>query len=226
VAVLTVVTWLWGDKYGVEDVIKLRNGVRRHLKQEHRFVLITDRDTSIIGLPTFHIPAEDRYLLAEKGCFARLRIFDPAFQRTIGADERIVCLDLDTVVVGELDQLFDKPVLFAILQGANASNPCPFNCSMMMLTVGFRPDVWQSFDMDAARKVPHFTFPDDQAWLAVLIPDAAGWQAGEDGVYAFKKPGWPKNTNNLPKDARIVFFPGWRSPALFMDLDWVRLHWR
>jgi len=46
-----------------------------------------------------------------------------------------------------------------------------------------------------------------------------------DGVYGFHKPGWPKG-EALPKNARIVAFPGWRDPVGFRHLDWVKQHWR
>jgi hypothetical protein len=136
-----------------------------------------------------------------------------------------VCIDLDTVITGPLDGLFDRPENFIILQGANASNPCPFNGSLMMLRAGARPDVWRDFSLKAAGSVPFFEFPDDQGWLWHKIPDAAGWKAGsESGVYAFQKPGWPKD-DRLPADAKIVAFPGWRDPSKFANEPWVRQHW-
>jgi hypothetical protein len=84
-------------------------------------------------------------------------------------------MDLDLVVTGPLDALFDRPEPFVILQGVNAVNPCPFNGSLWMLEAGYRPDVWHEFSPELAAKVPFHEFPDDQAWLADMIPDAAGW---------------------------------------------------
>lgn len=222
---LTIVTWLWGDKlYSGEDVRKLFDGVRRHLTQERRFVLITDRLVGVVGVDVYPIPLQDRVLLNVKGCFARLRLFDPSFQKVIGADERIACMDLDSVVTGGLDELFDRPEPFVILQGANGSNPCPYNGSLWMLRVGYRPDVWIDFDVTSAAKIPHYEFPDDQGWFAMKMPDAAGWQCGEK-VWAFQKNTWPRS-NVLPRDARLVVFPGWRSPAQFRHIGWIRDNWR
>jgi hypothetical protein len=211
---LTVSTWLWGRKYGDQDVARLRAGIARHLKQDHhRFVV-------------FRPEPEDEFLTRIPGCFARLRMFDPAWQARHAIVDRLVCVDLDVVVTGELDRLFDRPEPFVILGGANAANPCPFNGSLMMLRPGYRPDVWEDFSIDAARQMPFYEFPDDQGWLHHKIPDAATWQAGpESGIFAFKKPGWP-NGDDLPTDARLVVFPGWRSPAKFSHLPWVKEHWR
>jgi len=139
--------------------------------------------------------------------------------------DRIVCMDLDLIITGSLDPLFDRPEPFVILQGANSVNPCPYNGSMWMVKAEYRPDVWSDFTLDAATAVPWYAFPDDQSWFAHKLPNAAGWRAGpQSGAYAFKKPGWPKG-DGLPADARLVAFPGFRDPSQFTHLPWVRDHW-
>lgn len=210
---LVISTWIWGDKYGADHVAKLAVGVARNLDQPHEFRV-------------FEPEPQDLYLTERKGCFARLRTFDPAWQAAQGIKlyDRIVVLDLDLVVTGPLDGLFDRPEPFAILQGVNTANPCPFNGSLWMLEAGYRPDVWHEFSLELAAKVPHYEFPDDQAWLADMLPDAGAF-GPEDGVYAFQKRGWPKG-EALPKNARIVAFPGWRDPSQYVRLDWVKEHWR
>lgn len=233
-APLTVLTWLWGTKYSPKDVAKLAAGVRRHLKQPHRFVVITD-DVMGAGIEAligskvhsaWPILPEDLPLLNMAGCFVRLRVFDPAWQAShgIAPGDRIACIDLDTVITGPLDPLLDRAEPFVILQGVNTSNPCPFNGSVWMLRAGHRPDVWSDFSPAAAAKVPFHSFPDDQGWFWHKMPDAAAY-TDANGVYAFKKNGWPKG-DDLPPDARIVAFPGWRSPKSFKDLPWVKEHWR
>lgn len=223
---LHIVTYFWGDKYSREYVQKLRAGVERNLKQPHKFVCITDK----IAAPYDRvIPKEDRPLTTIKGCFARLRLFDPYFQfiRDMKKGDRIVCMDLDAVVTGPLDPLFDRPDPFVILGGANASNPCPYNGSLFLLRAGYRPDVWASFSLAAADKIKKHEFPDDQGWMWDRIPDASVWKAGEQsGVYGFQKPGWPKGSDDLPKGARYVAFFGSRDPAQFTHLKWVQEHWR
>lgn len=212
---LHICTWHWGKKYGPSYVEKLAAGVGRNLHQDYRFCVFT--------------PCEaDDYLTKIKGCFARLRMFDPEWQKLNGIkpNDRMVCVDLDVVVTGELDALFCRPEQFLILQGANAANPCPYNGSLWMLRAGYRPDVWSDFSLGAAHNIPFYEFPDDQGWLAHKLPGEPGWEAGSrSGVYAFKKPGWPDG-DDLPKDARIVVFPGWRDPARFKHLPWIKKHWK
>jgi uncharacterized Zn-finger protein len=209
---LTVVTFSWGSKYGPEYVNRLRAGVTRHLSAGHEFRVL--------------IPApEDMHLTEIPGCFARLRIFDPVWQAAQGLTGRIVCLDLDLIVTGPLDALFDRPEPFVILSGANKSNPCPYNGSVFMLRAGAHPEVWSDFTLDAARAAPFYQFPDDQGWFAHKLPGAAEWPCGpKSGIYAFRKPQWPV-CDALPKDARIVAFPGHRDPSQFTNLRWVKEHW-
>ena len=151
-------------------------------------------------------------------------MFDPKWQATLGIKkgERIVNLDLDLVVTGQLDQLFERDK-FTILQGVNTTNPCPMNGSVWMLRAGERPDIWSDFSVTKSAAVPFHSFPDDQGWFWHKIPDAGAWGPA-DGVYGFKKVGWPKG-DGLPANARIVAFPGWRDPTKFENLDWVKKHW-
>lgn len=207
---LIVATFNWGTKYGSEYRERLMRGVTEHLRTPHSFMMIRGDDDPLTKVP---------------GCFSRLRVFDLEWcaERGIGPGDRLLVLDQDLIVTGDLAPLFEGDEPFRILAGANASNPCPFNGSVWRLDIGHRPDVWSDFSLEAAAKVPHDKFPDDQAWFAHKIPDA-GKFGPEDGVYAYQKPGWPRG-EALPKNARMVAFPGWRDPAGFTHLDWVKRHW-
>lgn len=209
---LIISTWCWGIRYGQDYIDKLRAGVARNLSEPYQFRVFTP-------------PAEDEYLTKEKGCFARLRAFDPEWQAAQGIElgDRIVCLDLDLIVAGSLDGLFDRSEPFTILQNVNTSNPCEFNGSVWTLDAGYRPDVWHEFSLELAAKIPAHQFPDDQGWMWDMIPDAGAFGA-EDGVYAFQKKNWPRG-DALPKNARIVAFPGSRDPSQFVHLPWVAANW-
>lgn len=221
---ILITTFLWGDKYNAKDVMRLCSGFRKHLKQEHRFLCVTNEELDLKGIETTIL--KDPGLTKIPGCFARLRLFDWVWQKDIGGTDRIVCCDLDCVVTRQLDPLFDRPESFVVLGGANASNPCPFNGSLWMLKAGQHREVWNEFTMQRARETKHYKFPDDQGWFWHMVPNAATWQVGpKSGIYAFQKPGWPTG-ENLPSDARLVVFPGWRSPNKFKHVPWIREHWK
>jgi hypothetical protein len=183
---LTVVTYLWGDKYGAEDVRRLAAGLRRHMQEPYRFSVITD-DVTRPGfdfiLPegctsVWPIPPADKQLTKVPGCLVRLRLFDPEWQMDHGImdGDRIVSMDLDNVIVGNLHPLFHRPDAVLILKGANAANPCPLNGSVWMLRAGYRPDVWTDFTLEKARKIPFYApaYPGDQEWLHHKMPNASG----------------------------------------------------
>lgn len=211
---LTICTWMWGDKYTNSYVEKLYAGLKRNLKPPYVF---------FVAKPC----TEDMHLTEIPGCFARLRMFDPAWQERhrLTAGDQLVCLDLDNIITRSIDTLFDRPEPFVILQGANSMNPCPFNGSVMMLRAGSHPEVWTDFSLEAANEAPFFEFPDDQGWLHHKLPNAAGWQCGpKSGIYAYGKRHWPPG-NSLPPEARIVCFFGRRDPSQFLHVPWVRDRW-
>lgn len=212
---LIVTTWHWGTKYPSYYVDRLAAGVRKHLRAPHQFVVL-------------HPDESDKELLRVPGCFVRLRMFDPAWQQKNGLQpgDRIINIDLDSVVTGSLDGPFqDRGESFKILAGVNSINPCPFNGSLMMIRAGMHPEVWSEFSLEKASLIPHHEFPDDQGWIHTLLPGAVTWRPGLiDGIYAFQKPGWPRS-NQLPNRATLVVFPGYRDPKMYEHLPWVRDHW-
>jgi len=223
---LHIVTYCWGKKYDHNYVAKLAAGIRRNVSMPHRFVVVTD-DLALgkYADDAGSIPPQDFYLTALPGCLVRLRMFDPYWQEVygIGPGDRLVCIDLDAIVTGPLDPLFDRPDDFTILQGVNAANPNPYNGSIFMLRGGAYPEVWRDFSLEAIRKLQFYAFPDDQGWFHHKIPNAGAWGPYE-GVYGFGKPGWPKG-DELPRGARLVAFPGHRDPSKFTHLPWVAGHW-
>lgn len=223
-AELDVITWLWGDKYSARDVVRLANACERHLSIAHRFHVFLERPCKLPARIVKH-DIFDRDLIG-RGCFCRLRMFDPAWQLNCGFRGTIVSLDLDLVILSELDRYFAGPESFMILQGVNAVNPNPFNASIMRLKAGHHAEVWDDFSLEAASTIAHHEFPDDQGWIWHKLPDAKGWKAGsESGIYGFKKPGWPEGSLKVPKDARIVAFIGKRKPQMYWTLPWIKQHW-
>ena len=219
---LNVITWCWGDKYGLRDIDRLCKAVKNNLKIPHQFHVFCDKPFPLTEGIISHYIADPQ--LTGRHCFCRLRMFDPRWQNRSGLTGTIVSLDLDVVITGVLDPLFTSTDSFMILQGANASNPNPFNASVMMLQAGHHPEVWSDFSLEKASAVPFYEFPDDQGWIWHKLPLASGWKVGASGIYAFQKPGWPKG-NALPPNARIVSFIGWRKPQQFLSLPWVQKYW-
>lgn len=223
---LTVVTFLWGSKYSASYVDRLGEGLRRHMDAPYRFVVVTDYPRQFGRSVAYQEKLRNPELTKVQGCFARLRLFDPIWQRELMllTGDRILVLDLDLIITGKLAPLVQRPEPFVILQGVNnPKHPCPYTGSIWLTTAGYRPDVWSTFSLAEAQKLPRYAFPDDQGWLHAKIPDAAAY-TDKDGCYAFSKGPW-QTGHGLPDNARIVAFPGSRDPAMFVHLPWVRLYW-
>jgi len=219
-------TWFWGNKYDESAVRKLYAGVKRNYRREFRFVVIADRELRSLPSAIEQFPISDPGLIG-RGCFPRIRLFDPTWQSWHGFDDVIANLDLDLVITGPLDDVFKRKESFSILCGVNKLNPNPFNGSLMMLRAGQHPEVWRDFSLEAAERAPKHEFADDQGWIWHKLPNATGWKAGpESGIYAFMKHGWPRDVGDrLPHNARIVAFVGYRKPWMFGGLPWIKQFW-
>lgn len=94
-----VVCVKWGNKYDAEYVNRLYRGVQRHLDRRHRFVCFTDDAEGLDdGIETERFPDENLHTW-----WLKSTIFVAKLLRG-----RVLYLDLDTVVVGSLDALFDS----------------------------------------------------------------------------------------------------------------------
>lgn len=227
-AKLDIVTWMWGTKYHQRDVLRLARQVRKNIRADHTFHLFTDVAVDNLASAGVVVHKIEDPELCGRHCFCRLRLFDPEWQKRHGLTDWIVQMDLDLVITGRLDDVFFPKWNFMILQGVNAVNPNPFNCSLLMLKAGSHPEVWNNFSMEAVQKINYHEFPDDQGWIWSQVPDAHGWKAGsESGVFGFQKPGWPLGTlgYSLPRDALIVAFIGKRKPGMYITLPWVKKFW-
>src|SRR5690606_37410399 len=108
---LTISTWKWNGtrEFTSQHVNTLFRAVADNLTLPHRFVCITDDaaglddNITVVPLPEFnHIKVRPGF----PSCYIRLKAFEPEFAKTIG--ERILTLDLDTVITGDITPLVDR----------------------------------------------------------------------------------------------------------------------
>lgn len=98
----------WGNAFDADTVNILKRAALANCSQRVRFVCLTDRvDGLDSDIETYPIPAFDLYVNTPRaGIWPKVSLFHPDLQDII---ERTVFLDLDTVVTGSLDELFDEP---------------------------------------------------------------------------------------------------------------------
>lgn len=210
---LAVVCCLWGERYGEGHVRALKSMAAAFIRVPHRFVCLTDRER-IEGIETRPL----RRLTGERGGmanFSKLAAFDGEFQRSIG--ERIVFLDLDTVLLDDISGIVMGCGEFAIMEGTMARDGarlCPYNSSMWVCDAGARERFLTSFDpermpeLDTIRmETGRVAVGSDQAWIALVSPNER--TIGEaEGLHQFCASREPERFGA----ARAVFFAGTVQP--------------
>lgn len=204
---LRVLTWLWQQPSGRTSyqpwhVRVWAAMVRRHLSLPHTLAVVTDvpgdyGDVQVIAPPRdfedVRIPTWGERM---PQCLRRLAMFRPDAAEIFGA-ERFVSMDLDCVISGPLDPLFDRDEDAVFYRGTTQSRP--YNGSMTMLRAGCRPQVYTEFTPDRAVEAGQKYLGSDQAWVSYILgPGEAVWDA-RDGVHA-----WGSRRN--VGDPRVTFF--------------------
>lgn len=227
---ITVLCWFWRQpggraKFEPWHVNVWAAMVRRHLSMPHRIACVTDtpegidpsieiiappRDFEAVRLPTWkeHRPQ----------CLRRLAMFAPDAAKRFG--ERFVCMDIDCVVTGPLDPLFERPEPFVMFRGTAPGRP--YNGSMMMLTAGARSQVYSEFTPERGAEAGRRFTGSDQAWImSCLGPGEATW-GPEHGVdwWFEARPG------PMPEPERLLFFVGHAKPWNFLHLPIVAANYR
>lgn len=233
---ITVCTFKWRppagyrSTFGPAAVLALRDMVARHYQAPHRFVCITDDATGLERVETIplwpdHANVPSPHGRGNPSCYRRLKLFDPAIEELLGA--RIVSMDLDTVIVGDLAPIFNRSEDFVIWGQSDMATQW-YNGSLFMLTAGSRPQVWTDFDPVtsprlalAARK-----FGSDQGWISYKLGRHEATWGQKDGVYSYRVHIRPQG-NVLPANARVVNFHGKVDPWSYtaQQVPWIRQHY-
>jgi hypothetical protein len=230
---ITVTCFLWSDEarqrsytFDERHVITLRNMVQRHLKLDHEFVCVTDREYIAEGIRC--VPLDDRTHVPGT-CGRKLTIWAPDAAERIG--KRILSLDLDMVIVGDITLLIDRPeevVMFRNPNYVEGGRRAFYQGSIQLMTAGAYPQVWAWFHHPHRKNIINRRFGGfEQAWLSEVLPwDLPHWDHG-DGIFGAGRLGDWSTTNvvdELPGGARIVVFPGNRNcdqPEVMAKFPWI-----
>ena len=212
-------------EYTSKYVNRLYHSVERNLTIPHEFICVTD-DPQGIECKTIPMWDDHRKL---GGCYTRLKLFSLEMKDLIG--NRFIALDLDTVIVGNLDKMFNRKGDFVINKYTTHShlhkhkNNQYYNGSIIMMDAGARQHVWKMFDPKTSPLLIQKNkglIGTDQAWISLLLGNSEKMFAERDGVYRFQL---LADKKKLPKNAKLILFAGKEDPSKRKEIDWVKKNW-
>lgn len=193
--------------YGPEYVNRLAAMVRRHATRPHRFLCLTDNPTGV------DVPYTDVGTDAP-GWWAKLVLFRP-HPALVGY--RVLYLDLDTVIVGNMDFLFEYNGNLAILQ--SFWPPSRYGSALMSIAPGYGGAIWSDFQRHRTAIMARLY--GDQDWIGEQVAAADLWQDLAPGKIGSYK---ADDLRESPKGFAICCFHGEPKPH---EVDgWVGKHWR
>jgi hypothetical protein len=215
---VTIVCLKWGDKYGPEYVDRLYAGVRRHTTLPFRFICFTDDPTGITA------PIQIRQLKEQPnlwGWWYKVTLFDPS----LGLSGRLIFMDLDTVIIGNIDQILAYRGSFAILDDF-INQGVGFGSAIMAWEGGTLGHIWHHFAPQAEAMIGQIAGvhgQGDQLWIQMAQPKADLWQQ----LYPSQIVSYKNHCRTgPPADSRIICFWGEPRPhQAAAKLPWVAAAW-
>jgi hypothetical protein len=217
---LTVVSWLWTQpegrvRYKPEHVWIWADMIGRNLGMKHRLACVTTEtdlppDVERIEPPGEFEDVQPTWGPTKPNCFRRLVMFRKDAAKTFG--KRFVSMDLDCVIGGPLDPLFDRSEDLVLFKGTHPSRP--YNGSLMLMSAGCRTRVYEDFDQAGADASGAAFHGSDQAWLAHKLGWGEATWTEADGVYHW---GQFQRLGHKLKP-RVLFFPGKPKPWLLAPI--------
>jgi hypothetical protein len=229
---LNVVCIKRGTAYTAEYVNKLYSMVQRHLTLPHKFVCMTENSEGL----SEHIVVISFSDLRLRKWWNKLELFQPPPQ----LEGRILFFDLDTVIVGSIDEIARYEGNFAILRDVGIRDPhirpTPKNImgmygsAIMSIKPGFGRFIWDECQQSIESLKQ---YPGDQGFIGRRLlgrhiePDL--WQdLFPHQIMSFK---YQKLIQNFyrekERNLRVVCFHGKPRPHEVVEkVQWVREHWK
>lgn len=207
----TVICLKWGTRYGPEYVNKLYSMVARNTKRQLRFVCITDdandllKEIEIKPMPEFDLPEVFRF----KG-FRRMFLFKESLYDLTG---QVLHLDVDLLVTGSIDDLFDYNPEAKYIVSENWTQPGAGigNMSVFRFQIGTQTKIWDRFSADPLGMLQKYV--NSQTFCSRTLGEFAMYPL--EWCIGFKQnliPAWPLRyfvtPYSPPVTAKIVAFTG------------------
>ena len=154
------------------------------------------------------------------GWWSKLELFRPS----LPANNRILYLDLDTIITGDLDEIIDFPYTFGIMPASEmfvnstrgvvkAGTVTGYNSSVMVFDKGAPYRLLHDISMEDLKR-----FRGDQDWIRFKSSNVPTMP-----------PEWFKKLRDCPKGppqgVKVVLSMPWKNDVAAQQFDWVRKIW-
>lgn len=238
--VVNVLCMKWGTKYPADYVNRLYSMVARNIRRPFRFVCLTDDNSDLSeNIEFFPLPELSVNLSGPERGWNKLSVFS---QELYDLKGKVLCLDLDLIITGDLDDLFDYPGAVMIIKDW-VKRDGTGNSSVYRFEVGAHPEVLSEFEasFDKIKAV----YRNEQEYLsAILMQKNALVYWPDNWCRSFKRHclrPWSffiARETKIPADARVIVFHGKPDPhdaiggesgkwyRRFKPATWINEHWR
>lgn len=213
--------------YSLEYVTKLRDMVRRNLREEHEFVVFTDRPEKAGAFRTMPV---QRPPIGRAGWWSKIELFNPAHDIC----GRVLYLDLDVLIIDGLDEIVNFPAEFALVPDGGTFRGRghlrvvkKYNSSVMVWDDRARPKlerVHRAFGKDVVSRLwgdqdligemlPYEeTMPSD--WFPRLSEVSFPWRNGADALISLRS-----------RDAKVILSKKPKNEQAAEQWPWFREMW-
>jgi len=203
-----------GGDYTIEYVKRLKNMVDRNTTIPHQFLCLTDLEISS------EICDSRKFKADYPRWWGKVELFRSGLINT----ERAVYFDLDTIILGNIDDLLRVEENFAALQPWNLNNRLLGICASSLLAWNNGKDysfIYKKFNIAHTSEYPK----GDQQYISQALAKhgerCIPLQNLVSGIYSYKR----NCRAQLPQDARIICFHGRPRPTEVIHLSWVKTNW-
>ena len=222
----TIICMKWGTRYGPDFVNRLWRAVQRNTARPTRLVCFTDDMSGIdkavqcFPLPEINLP--DALINTP---WRKLAVWQVPLADLEGD---ILFLDLDLVITGNLDDLFDfKPGRYCVIENWTQKGQGNGNTSCFRFPVGKHTHIYDRVQADPFAVTSQYRI--EQLYISREIEDMVFWP--DIWCVSFKHsllPKWPMNffkAPALPPETRIVAFTGKPDQDEAARGDWPVKRW-
>ena len=205
-----------GGDFTLDYVVRLKNAIERNTTTPHEFICLTDITIDPKICKSIKLTQD------LKGWWSKIELFRPGLTKA----GYIVYFDLDTIIAGNIDDLFSINNYFSALRPWNRKNR-----ALKMLASGIM--IWRNnntlsfiFDQFKKEQAVEFSRGDQEYITGTLKGNGVEFDFLQDsfaGIYSYKR--IRRLGLGIPGDARIVCFHGTPRPHE-VRLRWVNEHWK